>query len=179
MVDESKITGEPDHARKETLEKCLSLDDHVQATPVLVSGSKVYQGTGWYMCLVVGEETSQKRLSQMMSDSFERFPYLNIENRLKKIIQNVLQLSAFTALFGFYFLLIRDFFSTYFNIQNGELIMYKDQFENPVENSAERVVREWITYFLASVNIMIAGTPLMLIVALFFYFYHFRNSLLS
>jgi len=72
MSDESSMTGESDHLSKETLEKCLQRQaehesenkngqrsHHDVPSPVLLSGTTIQTGQGWFVAIVVGEMTCE------------------------------------------------------------------------------------------------------------------------
>jgi hypothetical protein len=64
------MTGESDHLPKESMSKCLerralheadSSDrgHHDVPSPILLSGTQIQVGEGWFMCIVVGEMTCE------------------------------------------------------------------------------------------------------------------------
>jgi magnesium-transporting ATPase (P-type) len=71
LADESSLTGESDHLAKETVEKCFSRKAEHEAedsksrgphdvpSPVLLSGTQIQTGQGWFLCIVVGELTAE------------------------------------------------------------------------------------------------------------------------
>lgn len=72
MSDESAMTGESDHLPKETLDKCLQRQTEFEAdnkdaqkthhdvpSPVLLSGTTIQTGEGWFVCVVVGDMTCE------------------------------------------------------------------------------------------------------------------------
>lgn len=72
MSDESAMTGESDHLPKETLETCIAKQGEVEAeagkghrghhdvpSPVILSGTQIQTGTGWFVCIVVGDDTCE------------------------------------------------------------------------------------------------------------------------
>lgn len=72
MADESAMTGESDHLPKETLEVCLAKQEEVEQdnkggarshhdvpSPVMLSGTQIQTGAGWFVTVVVGEETCE------------------------------------------------------------------------------------------------------------------------
>jgi len=73
LADESSMTGESDHVIKETLEKCIQrqceyegnmsekdVKDHNSVpSPILLSGTQIQTGQGWFVCAVVGKNTCE------------------------------------------------------------------------------------------------------------------------
>ena len=74
LVDESAMTGESDHLLKESYEKCLVRKQEHEAedkftktahdipSPVLLSGTRIQTGEGWFLCIVVGNETVENQI---------------------------------------------------------------------------------------------------------------------
>lgn len=74
LADESSLTGESDHLQKETIPKCLDrqaqheADDpksrgpHDVPSPVLLSGTQIQTGQGWFLCIVVGDLTAEGQI---------------------------------------------------------------------------------------------------------------------
>lgn len=70
MCDESAMTGESDHLPKETMAKCLQRQGeheevskdrgpHDVPSPMLLSGTQIQTGEGWFVCVVVGDMTCE------------------------------------------------------------------------------------------------------------------------
>jgi len=71
MCDESAMTGESDHLPKESVDKCLfrqsehesdvkhSKTPHDVPSPVLLSGTQIQTGQGYFLCAVVGDDTCE------------------------------------------------------------------------------------------------------------------------
>lgn len=74
-VDESAMTGESDHLKKDTIENCLKRveevemekrasktakknDPHEVPSPLLMSGTAVSEGDGKMMAIVVGDDSA-------------------------------------------------------------------------------------------------------------------------
>lgn len=75
LANESAMTGESDELKKEALEFCLAkrreklaeLGDkkgtsHDITTPVLLSGTQIATGEGWFMALVVGKNSCDGKI---------------------------------------------------------------------------------------------------------------------
>ena len=70
LADESALTGESDHLAKESVPKCMvrkaeheaeesKHGPHDVPSPVLLSGTQVQTGQGWFLCIDVGELTAE------------------------------------------------------------------------------------------------------------------------
>jgi len=74
MSDESAMTGESDHLPKEVFDKCIMRKNdfendpdnkadqrtpHDVPSPILLSGTQIQTGQGWFMCIVVGDMTCE------------------------------------------------------------------------------------------------------------------------
>jgi Ca2+ transporting ATPase len=71
LADESSLTGESDHLGKEIVAKCVerqkqheeddskSRNPHDVPSPVLLSGTQIQKGQGWFLCIVVGDLTAE------------------------------------------------------------------------------------------------------------------------
>jgi len=81
MADESAMTGESDHFPKETIEECIRKQEefehdnkgsaqtpHDVPSPVMLSGTQVQNGAGWFVVVVVGEETCEGQIMASLSD---------------------------------------------------------------------------------------------------------------
>jgi magnesium-transporting ATPase (P-type) len=76
LCDESAMTGESDHLPKENYDKCKqrqneheeNVDEkhkktpHDVPSPVLLSGTQIQTGEGWFVCIVVGEMTCEGQI---------------------------------------------------------------------------------------------------------------------
>jgi magnesium-transporting ATPase (P-type) len=80
MCDESAMTGESDHLPKDTLDKCLyrrreheadpkfEQTPHEVPSPVLLSGTQIQTGEGWFLAIVVGERSCEGQIMSALQD---------------------------------------------------------------------------------------------------------------
>ena len=120
MADESAMTGESDHLPKESVEKCLQRQAEHEAlskgaprshhdvpSPVLLSGTQIQTGQGWFLCIVVGDMTCEGQiLSSLSSDANETTP---LQGKLEVIARDIGKLGMLAALLIFHALLLRQF----------------------------------------------------------------------
>lgn len=75
LANESAMTGESDELKKETLALCLSKLHEIKAdrslkshgphdvtSPILLSGTQISTGEGWFMALVVGKNSCDGKI---------------------------------------------------------------------------------------------------------------------
>jgi magnesium-transporting ATPase (P-type) len=83
--DESAMTGESDHLDKESMIKCLDrratheseskeTTPHSVPSPILLSGTQIQTGEGWFMCVVVGEMTCEGQILSGIKATSETTP---------------------------------------------------------------------------------------------------------
>lgn len=121
MSDESAMTGESDHLTKETLEKCIQrqaehesdskVDEqrthHDVPSPVLLSGTTIQTGEGWFVCVVVGEMTCEGQIMASLDEGpNEDTP---LQEKLDIIAVDIGKLGMYAALLIIHVLLLRFF----------------------------------------------------------------------
>ena len=122
MSDESAMTGESDHLPKETIAKCMFKQQefendpdnkgtertpHDVPSPVLLSGTQIQTGQGWFMCIVVGEDTCEGQiLSSVDNRKFETTP---LQDKLEIIATDIGRLGMYAAIAIIHVLLFRSF----------------------------------------------------------------------
>ena len=120
MADESAMTGESDHLHKETVEKCFQRKaEHEQETGkesgtahdvpscVMLSGTSVATGEGWFLCIVVGDETCEGQIMALLEEvDLEQTP---LQKKLDVIALDIGRLGMYAAILIFHCLLIRNF----------------------------------------------------------------------
>lgn len=120
MCDEAAMTGESDHCSKETVDKCKQRQDEFEAdnksgkrgphdvpSPVILSGTQIQTGQGWFVCIVVGDETCEGQiLASLSSKDPEQTP---LQVKLDEIAMDIGKIGMYTALLVFHCLLLRNF----------------------------------------------------------------------
>ena len=82
LSNESAMTGESDELRKETIDLCLAklrekridLGDkkggtHDVTSPVLLSGTQIATGEGWFIALVVGKHSCDGKIKAKLEQN--------------------------------------------------------------------------------------------------------------
>lgn len=120
MADESAMTGESDHLPKDTFEACIAKQEEVEQenkggartphdvpSPVMLSGTQIQTGAGWFITIVVGEETCEGQIMASLSDKGpDQTP---LQKKLEIIALDVGKLGMYAAILIFHCLLARNF----------------------------------------------------------------------
>jgi magnesium-transporting ATPase (P-type) len=120
MSDESAMTGESDHLPKESIDHCKKRQaefesenkggkrgPHDVPSPVILSGTQIQTGQGWFVCIVVGDETCEGQiLASLSSKDPEQTP---LQIKLDQIAMDIGKLGMYVAILVFHCLLLRNF----------------------------------------------------------------------
>jgi Ca2+ transporting ATPase len=192
MSDESAMTGESDHLAKETLEKCLQRQaeheegnvgktnsHHDVPSPVLLSGTTIQTGQGWFICIVVGDMTCE---GQIMASLDER-PNEDtpLQQKLDVIAVDIGKLGMYAAILIVHVLLLRSFVEGMirrdFDLFGGEkssktyyekLPDGRDNIDKirPCDNDKDectgqfgQYIKEWLHYVIVGVAIIVVAVP--------------------
>ena len=124
-MDESAVTGESNMMKKMSYADCLEkieimkrrnpedLNKHTAVpSPVLLSGTKVFKGTGTYMVIVVGKISFMGEIRESMEEEQEDTP---LQNKLTAVAEHIGTIGLFAAiatvlvmLISFFITRIRD-----------------------------------------------------------------------
>lgn len=119
QVDESAMTGESDHLPRDTYEACMQKKKiHEQLNPnsfgvhdvpscVMLSGTAVTTGEGWFIVTVVGENSCEGKIQASLDDKTEEKTPLQI--MLNIIATDIGKLGMFCAILIFHALVLRSF----------------------------------------------------------------------
>lgn len=121
LCDESAMTGESDHLPKENYDKCKqrqteheeNVDEkhkktpHDVPSPVLLSGTQIQTGEGWFVCVVVGEMTCEGQI--MASIDQKPNEVTPLQMKLEVIATDIGRLGMYAAILIFHCLLLRNF----------------------------------------------------------------------
>lgn len=119
MSDESAMTGESDHLPKEALERCrfrqrdheedvkATRDSHDVPSPVILSGTQIQTGQGWFVCCIVGEGTCEGQIMAAIGPKAgETTP---LQDKLDVIAVDIGKVGMYAALLIFHVLVLRLF----------------------------------------------------------------------
>ena len=120
MCDEAAMTGESDHCSKESMATCkkrqLEFESdnksgmrgpHDVPSPVILSGTQIQTGQGWFVCIVVGDDTCEGQIMASLSSKDPEQTPLQI--KLDEIAMDIGKLGMYVAILVFHCLLLRNF----------------------------------------------------------------------
>ena len=118
FTDESAMTGETEPIQKQSLRDCIKkrdeviqentdiekLGNHAVPTPILLSGSKVLQGEGKFMVIVVGPNSCEGRIQSKLETEIESTP---LQEKLEGLARNIGKFGLISAVLILVVLCIR------------------------------------------------------------------------
>ena len=182
MSDESAMTGESDHLQKESVEKCLfrqreheadgkfSKTPHDVPSPILLSGTQIQTGQGWFLCAVVGDDTCENQiLAAVEAKEAETTP---LQDKLDTIATDIGKLGMYCAILIVHALMVRQFVESMlrreFDLWGGETSASEygsDCFNNGgkegdlCDGYALGYVKNWLGYIITGVAIIVVAVP--------------------
>ena len=151
-ADESATTRETELIKKNTLYECLkvkeeleeyrrgSISTHAVPSPILLAGTKVASGTGKYVVIAVGKDSSLRKIQDLLEQDVETTP---LQKKLEKMAADIGRLGLFSGMFVLTVLFIR------FLINRG---LHGDW------NSGMRWV-DLLNYFIIAVTVVVVAIP--------------------
>lgn len=120
-MDESAMTGESDKIKKEPYDKCMQIYDAVKKSgepineklmktvlsPVLLSGTQVFQGTGKYVVIVVGAISCEGKIMAMIQEDDD--PQTPLQKKLAVVAEQIGKIGLYTAIATVVAMFIRYF----------------------------------------------------------------------
>lgn len=114
MLDESAMTGESEHLPKESFDKSWARLEEARSSftindpsPIMLSGTQVQTGEGWFLAIVVGEMTCERQiLGTVNQRDVEKTP---LQLKLEVIALDIGRLGMYAAILIFHCLLFRNF----------------------------------------------------------------------
>jgi magnesium-transporting ATPase (P-type) len=181
LADESAMTGESDHLYKETLEKCIQRQQEFEAnmgkddkkthndvpSPVLLSGTQIQTGQGWFVCVVVGDMTCEGQIMAVLGEKpNEDTP---LQQKLDVIAVDIGKLGMYAALLIIHVLLLRSFLEGIqrreFDLFGGELSPTSTK-ARPCSNELGtctgrfwEYIKEWLGHIIVGVAIIVVAVP--------------------
>jgi Ca2+ transporting ATPase len=180
MCDESAMTGESDHLPKDTVDKCLfrqreheqdkgfSKTPHDVPSPVLLSGTQIQTGEGWFLVVVVGEMTCEGQIMASLEDKpNEETP---LQQKLDIIATDIGKLGMYAAILIFHCLLLRFFIEGMirreFDLYGGEINPETGKKCSDLEREAglctgmfKEYLKTWLGYIIVGVAIIVVAVP--------------------
>ena len=126
------MTGESDELKKDTLENCMMRKEEKDAeygftskdagkskgTPhdvpsvVMLSGTQVATGEGWFVCIVVGKESCVGKIMSKLEQKVETTP---LQKKLEAIGSDIGKVGIYVALLTIHVLFMRFFIERLMN----------------------------------------------------------------
>lgn len=116
LCDESAMTGESQAIHKNTLSECLKKkteaiedgvkenDHHAVPSPILLSGSKVLQGEGKFVIIVVGTKSCIGRIRAKLEVEVESTP---LQHKLEHLARGIGKFGLISAILILFVMLLR------------------------------------------------------------------------
>ena len=118
QTDESAMTGETEPILKNSIKECAKKRDELQLenvdrekagnhavpTPILLSGSKILQGEGKFMVIVVGPNSCEGRIQSILETEIESTP---LQEKLEGLARNIGKFGLIAAIMILLVLCIR------------------------------------------------------------------------
>lgn len=152
-TDESALTGETEPIEKNSMSECLlrrneliaedvnkeKAGNHALPTPILLSGSKVLQGEGKFMVIVVGPNSCEGRILSILESEEEATP---LQEKLEGLAGNIGKFGLISAILILVVLCIRF----------AVIRIQKNDFERENWN-------ELISYVLIAITVVVVAIP--------------------
>lgn len=159
-TDESAMTGESIELKKETLEMCEQrLEEKVEEekfskannertnhdlpSPILVSGTQIQTGEGWFLVIVVGKHSCLGKIMAKLSTKIEQTP---LQIKLEEIATDIGKLGMIAAAITVLVLFIRFFVE-----QGIEGFDWK--------SDVGSYLQSWFGYIIIGVTIVVVAVP--------------------
>lgn len=159
-TDESAMTGESIELKKETMEMCeVRLEEkleeekfhknedkrtnHDLPSPVMLSGTQIQTGEGWFMVIVVGKNSCVGKIFAKLNQEIEMTP---LQEKLEKIAKDIGYVGMFAGGITLIVLFARFFIET--GLKGFD---WSGQVGNYLE--------QWFRYILISITIVVVAVP--------------------
>lgn len=172
MSNEAAMTGESDELKKEPFDFCMAkLEEkkaelggkkggaHDVTSPVLLSGTQIATGEGWFICLVVGKNSCDGKIKSKLEQNSDEMTPLQL--KLEKIGEDLGMMGMYAAIFTLHILLLR-FFITKFVTREMNLYSYTaSDATNPDDKTVNLQLYfiEWLSYLLVAISIIVVAVP--------------------
>lgn len=166
------MTGESDELKKDSLEVCRARQDEKDAeyeylksdkknhhdlpSPVLLSGTQIATGEGWFVCIVVGKHSCVGKILGKLEQSIEVTP---LQRKLEKIATDIGKLGMYCALLTIHVLFLRFFIESFVK---KELDVYGPEelnMNNKYDGMLKDYLEEWLHYLIIGVAIVVVSVP--------------------
>lgn len=159
QVSEAAMTGESDEMKKDSVEKCFHKKEEKEAemgiskekanahacpSPMMLSGTQVTTGEGWFVATVVGDHSAIGQIMKNLEAENEPTP---LQEKLEVIATDIGKLGMYAALLTMHVLYIRFFAEAFYdrNMNFGD--------------DGLKYVKEWLRYIIVAVTIVVVAVP--------------------
>ena len=159
-TDESAMTGESIELKKETMEQCqIRLEEKLEEekfhsneekrtnhdipSPILLSGTQIQTGEGWFMVVVVGKNSCVGKIYAKLSQEIEATP---LQLKLNKIATDIGYIGMVSAAITLIVL-----FGRFFIEQGIDGYNWEDDIGD--------YLSDWFDYILVAVTIVVVAVP--------------------
>jgi magnesium-transporting ATPase (P-type) len=172
MCSEAAMTGESEEMKKESFENCLNRrSEHEQEnkfkenpgaktphdipSPIMLSGTQVSTGEGWFICVVVGKNSCVGKIMDKLEQNVEATP---LQEKLESIGSDIGRLGMYCALLTIHLLFLRFFIERFrdrtFDLYGGKIID-----DVLTTGSLQQYLEEWLSYFIIGVAVVVVAVP--------------------
>lgn len=158
QANESAMTGESDELKKDTIENCLirkeekdaensmqknpKVGPHDVPTPVLLSGTQISTGEGYFLVVMVGKHSCVGKIMAKLEQRIETTP---LQEKLEAIGSDIGKIGMFCALLTIHVLFLRFFITKFisreFDFFGGEEVKNK---YGDTDGSLKEYLEEWL-----------------------------------
>lgn len=160
-TDESSMTGESIELKKESLEMCdqrleekleeekftkagdSERTSHDLPSPIMLSGTQVQTGEGWFMVIVVGKNSCLGKIMSKLSTKIEQTP---LQHKLEKIATDIGKLGMIAATITVFVLFVRFFVEQGIKGYN-----WSDDIGDYLQS--------WFEYIIIGITIVVVAVP--------------------
>lgn len=166
------MTGESDELKKDTLENCKlrqeekdaeyaylksnNKNPHDLPSPLILSGTQIATGEGWFVCIVVGKNSCVGRILGTLEQRIETTP---LQEKLEAIGTDIGKLGMYVALLTIHILFLRffieRFISRHFDLFGSEMKNKVGTYDGAFKDYLE----EWLKYLIVGVAIVVVAVP--------------------
>jgi len=126
---------------------------HDLPSPVILSGTQVATGEGWFLVIVVGRNSCVGKIMSKLETKIETTP---LQEKLEAIGTDLGKLGMFCALFTIHVLFLRFFIERFssrtFDLFGGESLSHPT-------GLIKEYCKEWLGYFIYGVAIIVVAVP--------------------
>jgi magnesium-transporting ATPase (P-type) len=168
LANESAMTGESDEMKKNTFVSCMQKlrekeadlggkrgSSHDVPSCVLLSGTQIATGDGWFLALVVGKHSCDGSIKAKLEQNSDEMTPLQV--KLEKIGEDLGNLGMYAAILTLHILLLRFFIEKFVG---RTMNLYGEDPILPYEKHNLKVYFiEWLRYLLVAVAIIVVAVP--------------------